>query len=104
MDLVSDKLGKTLYVYRVEDVSLDNRARIVSTAQGKQWLAQFSVFEDGSVWLADSEQWETVKSPDTPKDDVKRPASSASSGVSLSDDTPEARVEAARQRRRLLSS
>jgi hypothetical protein len=100
---LSENLGHTDAVYRVQDVSLDNRARIVCAAKGAEWLAQFAVLDNGSVWLAPADRWERVSTPvTTPKDEEQRPASSTSS-VALTDDMEE-RLRAARQRRRQMLS
>jgi len=96
---LSEQIGDKTLVYRVEDVSLDNRARITCNAKGQTWVANFAVLNNGTVWVEPADKWEPV----TKKDDAKRPASSTTSSVALSDE--DARVQAARQRRRhLLSS
>lgn len=97
---LGEQLGTTDSVYRVEDVSLDHRARVTNKAMGKSWIAHFAVMDNGSVWLEPADQWEPIKASDKPKDDAMRPATSTSKDVVNLDDTPEARLRVARQKRR----
>jgi hypothetical protein len=95
---LSEQIGDKDVVYRVEDVSLDNRARITCNAKGQAWVANFALLSNGTVWVEPADKWEPI----TKKDDAKRPASSGTSSVALSDE--DARVQAARQRRRQMMS
>jgi len=102
---LSEMVGKSDSAYRVDEVSLDNRVRIINKGKGRSWIAHFSILDDGSVWIAAADQWEPIEASDKPKDDAKRPASSNSQSLVLSDDETESRLRAARQKRqRLLAS
>jgi hypothetical protein len=94
---LGEQLGKTGFVYRVEDVSLDGRARVTCNAKGATWIARFAEHEDGSVHIEPSDQWETVKSP------ASKVSTPAASTVALSDDQLMSRVEEARKQRSLLA-
>lgn len=85
---------------RVEEVALDNRARIAGG--GKVYLADFFTFPGGSVLLSNPDEWEAISVP-APKADTTQPvpAPADKTVVPLFDQsTPEGRVAAARQRRR----
>lgn len=99
---LSEQVGPSATVYRVDEISLDNRMRIVNNAKGKSWIAEFALLADNSVWVAPTEEWEAIEASDEPND-AQQPASSKKATVVLSDDeSPEAKVQAARQRRRQL--
>lgn len=98
---LSEQLGQTVAVYRVDDVSLDQRVRISCKEKGQSWIAHFAMLDDGSVWLEPADQWEALEASDEPKDDAPRSASSTSSVVNMSDSIDD-RLRAARQRRRVL--
>lgn len=98
---LSDQIGKSDSVYRVDEVALDNRMRVVNKGKGQSWLVQFSLLEDGAVWIQPSQEWESLEASDKPKDDAKRPAS-PTRAVKLDDSDLNARLEAARQQRRQL--
>lgn len=97
---LSDQLGTTDSVYRVEDVSLDHRARITNKAMGKSWIARFASLDKDAVWLQPAAEWEPILASDQPRDDALRPATSTPKEVVNLDDSPEARLRVARQRRR----
>ena len=107
---LSEELGGHADGYRVEEVSLDSRARIVSKVDGAQFVAPFVVRPGGTVFFAEpSSQWERL-APAPPEADAPTPPASAPSNVEIAFSEPidtssmEGRLRAARQRRRQLLS
>jgi len=98
--LLTDQLGPKAAAWVVDDVTSDGRVSIKSKVGGKKYIATFSQTEEGEVFITSEP---TLVAP--PKADAQRPASAPSNAM-LSDDiksdTPEGRVQAARQRRRAL--
>lgn len=97
---LSDMIGDEANNLSVDEVSLDRRAMIRNSRTGGVYLSQFYVADDGAVLLAIPDNWEQVIAPT--KADASRPAPAPATALNLS--TPEGRVQAARQRRRLLLS
>jgi hypothetical protein len=96
---LADSLGKTDTVYRVDEVSRDNRARIVNKAKGRTWLAEFSVLDNGLAWIAPADQWKVIDQ--TTKNDVQStPAAAVAFSDTPTPSTPRARLEAARAARK----
>jgi hypothetical protein len=101
---LTDKLGEQLdrseTIYRVEEITLDGRARVVNRAKGKQWVARYALLAD-DVWIEPSSDWEAIedsKPAVTQQPVTVNQTSNGNSNVNLS------RLEAARQRRRQLLS
>lgn len=96
---LSEQTGPSESRYRIDTVSLDNRARIVNRAKGKAWIANFAILPDGGVWLEDSEKWKSV-------DLTTGSGNTPSNGnvAQFSDDTLSKRVRDARKRRAALLS
>ena len=67
---LSEMLGKTDAVYRVDALSLDGRARIVCRAKGQQWITRWFSLADGSCWLAPAELWEELSPTSRQKKEV----------------------------------
>jgi hypothetical protein len=101
---LSEELGPHATGYRVEEVSLDSRARIVSTVDGAQYVAPFVVRPGGKVFFAEpSSQWERLApAPSAGATEPPAPAPSSEKVVNFDDNTPEGRVKAARERRKQL--
>jgi hypothetical protein len=109
---LSDELGPHAAGYRVEEVSLDHRARIVSTVDKAVFVAEFMVRPGGTVFFAEpSSQWERLAPAPPEADTQKPPVSAPANKVTLSDIKTEGSTEfagrlraALEKRRQLLSS
>lgn len=101
---LSEQLGKTDSVYRVTEVTLDNRARIVNKAKKKEWVARFAFLADDTLWIEPADKWKAIEASDEPDPGVQQPAPAPV--VNMSDSSLATdRLKAARQsRRQLLSS
>jgi hypothetical protein len=107
-DKIREKLGLTLseilgkeHPYEVSEIAVDNRCKIVNKENKAEFIAEFSSIDNGDrLFIAASSQWEQVAAPQKPKEKDKQILASEAPDVSFVEDTPEARVMAARERRR----
>jgi hypothetical protein len=100
---LSENLGEVGKTFVIEEVSTDGRVCIKDTEKDAVFMADFAEFGD-RVLLSGTSNWERIKAPVA--DAAEQPAPAPTPRVVPIHDmgTPEGRVAAARQRRRLLLS
>lgn len=100
---LSETLGEVGKTLQVEDISTDGRVCIADTKNNSAFLASYMEFGD-RVMLSGTAEWERIPAP-VADAEQPAPAPTRKKVVSLYDETtPEGRVAAARQRRRLMLS
>jgi hypothetical protein len=100
---LSETLGEVGKTLQVEDISTDGRVCITDTNNKSAFLASYVEFGD-RVMLSGTAEWERIPAP-VADAEQPAPAPTRKKVVSLYDETtPEGRVAAARQRRRLMLS
>jgi hypothetical protein len=99
---LQDMLGDVGEKFAVQNVSTDGRVAVKDTSNGAVFLASYIEVADDSVLLSATSDWERLRAPDPVKE---QPPKSKEKVVPLYDtSTPEGKVAAARQQRRLLLS
>lgn len=102
---LAEMLGADGYKkFAISDVSIDRRLKIKNKETGAEYVTSFTMLSDGLPYIEPADQWERTKAPDRSGlalvDEIHRVSKTKVS----SSDTPEARVQAARQRRQRLLS
>jgi hypothetical protein len=95
-------LGDVGEKFAVQNVSTDGRVAVKDTSNGAVFLASYIEVADDSVLLSATSDWERLSAPEPVKEPPPKPKEKI---VPLYDTTtPEGKVAAARQQRRLLLS
>lgn len=90
---------------QLEDITFDNRARIIHKETKSKWIARFSVDREGGVEVEPSADWVRISDPE-PSKTGENPPSPSKPDIKLSDkpDSPEGRLKAAAERRRQVAA
>jgi hypothetical protein len=100
---LSENLGEVGKTFVIEEVSTDGRVCVKDTEKNAVFMADYAEFGD-RVLLSGTSNWERIKTPVADSAEQPAPAPTPRVVPIHNPDTPEGRVAAARQRRRLLLS